>query len=635
VPRDRARFHLCAALTLVAAGSSIALGPAPGKDNGATILYVDDDAPAGGDGSAWNSAFRFLQDALDAARKPGSGVTEIRVAQGVYKPDQGANVEPGDVNTPFEMVSGMALRGGYAGIGAPDPDARDFQKFETILSGDLLGNDGPEGSWLNYADNSFRVMHAMNPDASTAFEGITFTASNSDPNGPTYGGGLACLNGTALVSDCVFRLNLAWRAGGMNAHHSHVVVRRCLFYRNRVRAVGSFGGGGVRLNGGSALLEDCTFSYNSADLASGGGLYSELPGLVARRCNFVNNYADIGGGVTAGGTFIDCNFIGNDAVEGGGFDGVATMVNCAVNDNYAFFTGGGLRGIPTMINCTIIDNFASNMGGAGLYGGGTFVNCDFRRNLCGGSPSSEGGAAAWLRYDSTFTNCAFNANDSWAPGGALFIESGKTVTITNCAFTNNITIGDTGGAITGNATIANSILWDNSPAELNGTFNVTYSCIEGGWPGLGNVVTNPQFINARGADGVAGTSDDILRLAAPSPCIDAGNNAALPSDSFDIDADGDTTEALPLDLHDLPRIRNDPFATDTGQPRGADAIVDMGPSEFLTGDATGDGRVDVDDLVKVILRWGTCSPGTSCAGDLDRSGSVGVDDLLVVLVNWN
>ena len=49
-----------------------------------TILYVDDDADPGGDGSSWGMAYEFLQDALANA----GGVSEIRVAQGTYKPDR-------------------------------------------------------------------------------------------------------------------------------------------------------------------------------------------------------------------------------------------------------------------------------------------------------------------------------------------------------------------------------------------------------------------------------------------------------------------------------------------------------------------------------------------------------------------
>ncbi len=49
-----------------------------------TVLYVDDDADPGGDGSSWRMAYEFLQDALANAK----GVSEIRVAQGTYKPDR-------------------------------------------------------------------------------------------------------------------------------------------------------------------------------------------------------------------------------------------------------------------------------------------------------------------------------------------------------------------------------------------------------------------------------------------------------------------------------------------------------------------------------------------------------------------
>ena len=42
------------------------------------VIYVDDDAPLGGDGTTWSTAYRYLQDAL-ATADPG---TEIHVAAG-------------------------------------------------------------------------------------------------------------------------------------------------------------------------------------------------------------------------------------------------------------------------------------------------------------------------------------------------------------------------------------------------------------------------------------------------------------------------------------------------------------------------------------------------------------------------
>ena len=68
---------------------------------------------------------------------------EIRIAQGAYRPDVGKNVLAGDRLASFEIGNGIALKGGYAGLALSDPNARDIAAYETILSGDLAGNDGP------------------------------------------------------------------------------------------------------------------------------------------------------------------------------------------------------------------------------------------------------------------------------------------------------------------------------------------------------------------------------------------------------------------------------------------------------------------------------------------------------------
>jgi len=79
------------------------------------VLFVDDDAPAAGDGLSWSTAYRFLQDALaDAA---GSGGAEIRIAQGTYFPDQ-SEANPGgtnDTTTSFSVPNGVDLLGSFAG----------------------------------------------------------------------------------------------------------------------------------------------------------------------------------------------------------------------------------------------------------------------------------------------------------------------------------------------------------------------------------------------------------------------------------------------------------------------------------------------------------------------------------------
>jgi hypothetical protein len=111
----------------------------------AKTIYVDDDAAGANDGSSWENAYIYLQEALLDARnsvKP----FEIKVAQGVYTPDKGYIDPPGrrDFRTPeekrsganFLLISGMSVIGGFAGIDEPDPNARDIEVYKTVLSGD-------------------------------------------------------------------------------------------------------------------------------------------------------------------------------------------------------------------------------------------------------------------------------------------------------------------------------------------------------------------------------------------------------------------------------------------------------------------------------------------------------------------
>ena len=105
-----------------------------------SVLYVDDTATGANNGSSWCDAYVYLQDALAAA----GGSTEIRVEQGVYKPDQGGGQTTGDREASFQLLNGVALKGGYAGCGESDPNARDTSSYETILSGDLESDDADE-----------------------------------------------------------------------------------------------------------------------------------------------------------------------------------------------------------------------------------------------------------------------------------------------------------------------------------------------------------------------------------------------------------------------------------------------------------------------------------------------------------
>ncbi|UCE60308.1 MAG: hypothetical protein JSU63_00890 [Phycisphaerales bacterium] len=97
-------------LLLLLAGASPAV-------SAGEIVYVDSAATGEvHDGSTWCNAFLYLQDALDlAASKPGM-ISEIRVAQGTYRPDQGTNRTPGDRGATFQLLSGVGVKGGLPGV---------------------------------------------------------------------------------------------------------------------------------------------------------------------------------------------------------------------------------------------------------------------------------------------------------------------------------------------------------------------------------------------------------------------------------------------------------------------------------------------------------------------------------------
>jgi len=119
----------------------------------------------------------------------------------------------------------------------------------------------------------------------------------------------------------------------------------------------------------------------------------------------------------------------------------------------------------------------------------------------------------------------------------------------------------------GSPVFVNSTFWGNSGGtssdiyqDIFSTPAVTYSCLQVARAGTGNVVLSGSPF---GTD---------FRLAPGSVCADAGSAAALPADAWDLDADGDVAEPLPLDLAGLPRV-----ADDAAAPGGT--LPDMGAYE--------------------------------------------------------
>ena len=320
------------------------------------------------------------------------------------------------------------------------------------------------------------------------------------------GGGLHCSNSSPTISNCTISENTVDGSGGGLSckDSSSPTITDCTISGN---TAGGGGGGFSCSDYSSSTIMNCTISENTAD-REGGGIYSPGCSLTVKNCMITGNSAnESGGGIYCCSvssyltTIINCTISGNSADTGGGIDfaSTGTIRNSMITVNTAIRFGGGIscRGFesPTITNCTISGNTTGAGGGIYcVYSSPTIMNCTITVNTAGG------GGAIYGEYTSmTITNCTISGNTAVSGGGVTCLES--TPTITNC------------------------ILWgDFAPEEIiiiySGSPVVSYSDVQGGWPGTGNIDEDPLFVG--GGD---------YHLSVGSPCIDSGNPATSHNDA--------------------------------------------------------------------------------------------------------
>ncbi len=521
------RFDRNAIIVVVLLASSLSFGK---------IIYVDDDAAGANDGSSWQNAYKYLQDALTTAQLPETEKPlEIWVAQGTYKPNQGLipiippstptqggpspGVWPADEGSfaAFGLIDNVTIKGGYAGVNEPDSNERDIELYKSILSGDLNGDDIKIKNTYEliikptHAENSLHVIGSLNNDANAVLDGFIITGgcnrSWSDP-GPSGGGGMVIDNGSPTIINCTFT-------------------------NNSVREYG----GGILILSGSPTLINCTFT---------------------------KNYADSGAGIWNGRRF------GGIFGPPGPPDepGNPTLKNCVFSNNYSLSDGTGMSnwgGNIVMSNCIFIGNFSESSGG-GLDASGTVElnNCTFHGN--------------WAYQESAI-----------AKGSSYFLN------------------------------IRNCIIWNgqNAISDINSsTITVTYSNIQGGWEGEGNIDLDPLFANPgywadatdpnivvepENPNAVWVEGDYHLKSQAgrwnpntqtwvqddvTSPCIDAGDPNS------------------PIGLEPFPNGGYINMGAYSGTSEASKSYFGKPECQtIVAGDINGDCKVDVADLEILMLHW--------------------------------
>ncbi len=233
-------------------------------------------------------------------------------------------------------------------------------------------------------------------------------------------------------------------------------------------------------------------------------------------------------------------------------DGVT--ITAGNGDVLAHDYGGGMYNTgcsPTLVRCVFRGNHTAVQGG-GLYLGdcaATVTNCAFDANT-----SAEGGGVFIYQSTPVFANCVFAGNNASLAGGAVHAFLDGAPAFANCTFSAN-NAGNGGAFYTNDCSVAvaNSVVHANTPDQWGGWPDVAFDHCLLQTPvagGSNNFVADPLFPDPAapaGPDGAWFTADDGLRVPDHSPAMNAGSSTLLPPDAADLDGDGDTAEALPLD----------------------------------------------------------------------------------------
>lgn len=433
---------------------------------------------------------------------------------------------------------------------------------------DFLGKDvrvvstnGAAATIVDASGVGTAVTFATGEGAGAVLDGFTLRNGRGTGSEPDIvGGGVRCVGASPTLRNLIVRENKALRGSGLYFESSAAHVEACTIEENTALSAccgcacndtdccgpWSFGIGVFAACDADVLFEGCSIRSNRVTMASvsgGGGVFG---GGTYVQCTIEGNTAFAGAGVHGGlcnPELIDCTIRDNwtasvtlDASAGGGVFGPATLSGCTISGNTARFNGGGVWE-ATLTGCTIFGNtvgfppLTSTAGNGGGAAASVLVDCDVYDNVALGAhptfvPGKGGGIGG-----GTATRCRIWNNTADLGGGT------SNTNLERCTvYGNSATAGGGVGLVFGSAVnVRNTILYGNSTPEVaivSGTANVTYSNVQGGYSGTGNIATHPQFVSAATGD---------FHLLPSSPCIDAGDPT-----TFDPDGSRADMGALPF-----------------------------------------------------------------------------------------
>jgi hypothetical protein len=387
-------------------------------------ILVDVDAPNGGDGKTWATAFNNLQDAIDAGEACES--PEIWVAEGTYAPS--------DNTVPVATISEpLSIYGGFAGTETLLAE-RDFVAHPV-----RLGADGWQSRVVVIEDP------AINFDTITRLDGLTI--SGSQAGAIDIAGRVSSYQPEPVVlfHNLVITDNSATKGAGIDAHSWSLTFE----------IVNSHFEGNVVTERGAALdydyarviVDNSTFIANNGPKGAIYDLSDEIMDLSTLLITNSTLSGNIGGAFHGERLYAtDCEFSNNTGRRAITIEKYEMEIDgCTFTNNQS----GAIVLVPwkdeydyEIVNSTFSGNVASHGGAISILGGDTILitGNEFNNNA---STSGKGGAiyiglpAEFGPVQTTLDGNSFVGNTAGGGGGgALYLVEGIT-TIENSTFVDN------------------------------------------------------------------------------------------------------------------------------------------------------------------------------------------------------
>ncbi len=557
---------------------SVKLAPIPDE------RMVRANAPDGGNGQSWITAYNDLQDALDEARDNSEDITEIRIAAGTYYPDRNT----GNRESTFELVDDIAIYGGFPPNGGSWSDRTDPNDYQTILSGDLLRDDDPNLPETT-CDNAYHVVTSLQNTGGTILDKVTITSGRADADGNDRGGGLYIDDGQPVINNCTFVNNFARCGAAIFNKYSELTISTCEFIDNQAFLEGA----AVANNFSTVAFENCTFQNNYAQ-ANGGASRNWFSQVSFDSCEFSNNVALFCGGVI--------------------YDPTNGTITSTIN------------------NCTFTENYAGDTGGV-IYSVNSEAQTNIKHSLFAGNYADTGAALYFINGQLDLNHCTIAGNHAHQAAG-LYLRY-ITPKINNTIIYHNL---DLSGAS-----------YQAQVTAINADTENYFACIQGmPYPGqgIGNMNLDPGFANSgswHDPNTPLDPSDDIWApgdyhltsdagrwdpqlgqwIADPttSPCIDAGNPGANLGE-----------ESLIISVNDPNFVTGQNVRVNVGCYGGSSEASVCPNGWQLLPDLTNDGTVNIADFTGISNNW--TLTGTDLTGDLNHDGTVDSIDLMIFCDYW-